>query len=1830
MWRHAGEDRSSLWSVRTVALPEIDGARLANAFAALQSEYEILRSSIELTDAGQLAQSVAAQAKIAHALIDARGDTSIGEAWLSEGMLPDPRECASVLTLYKTDGANYMRAATSKLLLDSTSSELLIEKLRARYAADATEKNANSQVLQYADYAPWAHERMGGRIPDQQTPDAQLPWPGHASGLRQITSFEVPAAVAEKLACACGETGVDADAWFFTAFAVLIRRLSRLESYALNTIVSGRTEAELRDNLGLFEMSVRLVPECGRTQPFIAAVRANAQRLQLAKDRSYEIFDASQSANGTTFAYSAASEGDGNGASWIIHRERDLLVGCELGLRVVQSRRGTHVHWTVDAKKFTESSIGVLQTAFVCLLKGALSQPETPIGALSMLDMDDRQSERCILRGRQTSADDKRLVDTIFAARHADAPALMLNGRTLKFGELNLWSARLAALLAEQYGVRERDTVVLVLGRSIEWIVAALAVLQLGACYAPIDVDAPALRIRALLDKIRPKLRISADAPTDGPVATLPFNAECWEVLGQRSETGSSIEALPFDPDRAAYLLHTSGSSGEPKGVLISEGNLQNYVRWAGRAYGVEDIDAAVLHTSLAVDLTVTSLWVPLFAGKSVEILEQQGSVAALLKIIAADRRWLLKLTPTHLRGIAQYCQLMGVPLAPCRGVMVVGGEQLDYRDLEPWQPLASELRIYNEYGPTETTVGSTCWQLSAAGQGAVGIGKPIDNTIAYVADADGMVLPCEVPGELVIGGAGVAIGYVDDSGQENARFARDESLRVRIYRTGDRARLQPDGTIEYLGRIDDEIKLRGFRIGPKEIENTLLSGGDVAEAAIVKIADPRQGENLVVFCVMKPGHAFDADGLQDHVRNHLPSYMVPGAFVRVDHIPMAPSGKRDLAALMARNPVRAITHAQYSAPRSHVEQVLASVWAYALGVDRVGLDDNYFALGGDSLRSVQITALAEKRHVRLSVAMLHRHPTVRTLAAHMAEQGENAQHVHLTQPFELLSEQDRAKVPPDVVDAYPLNLLQEGMIYHREFRPKSAVYHAICSYTVDAPFDLALMQRAVNELHDRHPLLRTSFDLTSFSRPMQLVHKPCGGNLGFEDLSDLSPEAQQTVVDNWMDREKVLGFEVEEYPLIRFMAHKLGENRMQLSYSFHHEIIDGWSDAWMVTELMNHYMAMVNGESSAVPPPTSTFRDSIYLEQQALTSRESEAFWHEYLAGVNVMKLPSYRAAKADKGEREIVKFEVPISDELSQSVQSVAKSLAVPLKTVLLAAHMQLMSKIGGVDDVLTYIVTNGRPENRDGHAVIGLFVNSLAFRMKLSGGSWADLIYGVLETEHKTLPHRRYPMAELKRHNGSEPLSETLFFFNNYHIAESLQHWANLRLAGLKVYAESTFPYCVNAFVEPFAGKLHIRIEYDRLQYTAALMDDISDLYGAILRSMISDIHARYDSVELVSAVKTRAILDAAIGPKRERPPHRTVLDSIQEQARLHPRRAALRCGDQVISYATLMSDSDNLMRYLTGRGIGRGDVVVLRMERGPDVIRAMLGVLKAGATYIPLDGSVPTERLKNILASCQARLIIGDSDGDSSLGVPYVSYAEASAAAVGTSADLPRVTDGVAYIIFTSGSTGYPKGIACDHASLLNSTLARVEYYGSSPSSFLLLSPHSFDSSIAGIYWTLCGGGTLVLPSQPGQVDTLDICRTIVDREVSHLLCIPSLYATILDEIESFSNLGGTVAAPALTVCIVAGEVCPSDVQARHIRLLPHATLHNEYGPTEATVWSTAHRCDAEATRATLPIGRPITNTTAYVLELETEADAAGSAGRAMAGWFGRGIRLRCQC
>ncbi|MFD0385136.1 AMP-binding protein [Streptomyces stramineus] len=731
-------------------------------------------------------------------------------------------------------------------------------------------------------------------------------------------------------------------------------------------------------------------------------------------------------------------------------------------------------------------------------------------------------------------------------------------------------------------------------------------------------------------------------------------------------------------------------------------------------------------------------------------------------------------------------------------------------------------------------------------------------------------------------------------------------------------------------------------------------------------------------------------------------------------------------------------------------------------------------------------------------------------------------------------------------------------------------------------------MRTVVQQLVERHPMLRTSFDMGSFSRPLQLVHHTFDNPLHHQDLRGMPAGEQDARVEEWIEHEKERGFELHEYPLIRFMVQRLEDEVFQFTYGFHHEIVDGWSEALMITELFSHYFSVIYDEPIAIKSPTSTMRDAVALELQALADRRNYDFWDSYLADATLMRLPRPGAGpRADKGARDIVRIAVPVSEELSDGLKRVAAANAVPLKSVLLAAHMVVMSLYGGHEDTLTYTVTNGRPETADGSTAIGLFVNSLALRLRMGGGTWAELITATLESERVSMPYRRLPMAELKRHQGNEPLAETLFFFTNYHVFHVLDRWTDRGVGHVanELYGESTFPFCGIFRLNRETGGLEVRVEYDSLQFADSHMASVRDSYARVLEAMVADPGGRYDRHDFRSDADRAALATFTRGPAAP-VEERCLHELVEAHAAARPDAPAIQLDTAVLSYGALNRRANALAHHLRAHGVRAETVVGVLAERSVEQIVSVLAVLKAGGAYLPLDPALPDERIAAVLAASGATTVVHRPGTAYRLpaGVRPVPCDAAPAAGTGD----PRgvVTPaGAAYVMFTSGSTGAAKGIVVEHRNVVASLAARRAHYPAAPDRFLLLSSFAFDSSVAGIFWTLGEGGTLVLPGEGAQLDPAALVETVARQRPTHTLAIPSLLAPVLDQ-------AGPGELDSLHTVIAAGEPCPADVRRACRELLPASTFHNEYGPTETTVWSTVwSQEDTGYDGPQLPIGHP---------------------------------------
>ncbi|HEY0781751.1 MAG TPA: condensation domain-containing protein, partial [Thermoanaerobaculia bacterium] len=759
---------------------------------------------------------------------------------------------------------------------------------------------------------------------------------------------------------------------------------------------------------------------------------------------------------------------------------------------------------------------------------------------------------------------------------------------------------------------------------------------------------------------------------------------------------------------------------------------------------------------------------------------------------------------------------------------------------------------LTNMYGITETTVHVTCRPLGAAdaARGGSPIGPPLGDLSLHLLDRGMEPAPYGVAGEIHVGGAGLARGYWRRPDLTAERFVPDplgERPGSRLYRSGDLARRRPDGEIEYLGRADDQVKVRGFRIEPGEIEAVLARCPGVRQAAVAaREASPGE-TRLLAYVVPADGEAPSFDTLRLHLMERLPEHMVPATFVFLAALPLTPSGKVDRRSLPDPGRARPDLAQGYVAPRTPQERALAETWSEVLGLDRIGLDDNFFALGGDSIRSIQVKVKAAERGIHLSLQQIFAQQTIRGLATELARGLPETPPPGRPRPFDLVSPEDRRRLPAGLADAYPLARLQEGFVFHSEYSPDYIVY--VSSVEIRAPFLRDRLERAAEQVVERQAILRTSFDLRSFSEPLQFVHPTARLPLAVADLTRLGPAEQNRELSAWVEIEMRRRFDWARPPLARLHVHTLAEERFQLTLS--EPFFDGWSVATFLTELLVRYNALLHGEAPPPAPPLgSTYRDFVALERAAIESPAVRQFWAAQVAGATAARLPRRAGARRDPGALPVCRVDVPLPPETSDGLQRMAWSAGVPLKSVLLAAQVKVVGLLSGRREAVTGLISNGRPEAPDGDKTLGIFLSTVPLRLHLAGGSWLDLARQTFLAEREMLPYRRYPMAEIQRLSGGELLFDTAFNYTNFHVYGQLDLRGGLDLWGGYGFEQTYFALTAQMNLDEFSSRVSLALDYRSAGLTRREAEGIARCYARVLGAMARDPFARHDELGAIS--------------------------------------------------------------------------------------------------------------------------------------------------------------------------------------------------------------------------------------------------------------------------------------------------------------------------------------------------------------------------------------------
>ncbi|TMC15076.1 MAG: amino acid adenylation domain-containing protein, partial [Chloroflexi bacterium] len=1165
-------------------------------------------------------------------------------------------------------------------------------------------------------------------------------------------------------------------------------------------------------------------------------------------------------------------------------------------------------------------------------------------------------------------------------------------------------------------------------------------------------------------------------------------------------------------------------------------------------------------------------------------------------------------------------------------------------------------IQLHNLYGPTEASIDVTFWQCqyTVAEDVRVPIGHPIANIQVYLLDRALQPVPIGVPGELYIGGAGLARGYYRRPALTAERFIANpwsSEPGTRLYRTGDIARYRQDGAIEYLGRNDGQVKLRGYRIEPGEIEVALQAHPAVQEAVVVlredeasrkyliayvvSAASPREDQTLTshgaVEAKLQPrggsaqGTTPTARALQEHLRKQLPDYMVPASIVFLERLPLTPNGKLDQAALPMPEQMRADRAAALVPARTPSEEILTTIWASVLGREQVGIHDNFFALGGDSMHSIQVLSQARERGIHFSLQQLYRQQTIYELVQALSADSLEELLATPTQAWDLITAQDRWRLPADVEDAYPLTMQQAGTVFHSQYDPASAVYHDIVSYHLAMPLNYELLQTALEQLAAGHPMLRTSFDLHSFSEPLQLIHRRVTIPLQCQDLRGLSPQEQDERLRAWFEEEKSRPFVWTQAPLLRFQLHLRSESTCQLTLSWHHAVLDGWSAASLMTELMQIYLALLSGShASCAAPPVLQFRDFVALERKVIARQKARQYWLEKLHEVMSARLPRWRSAGQSAENAGMYVLPVPISQEVSARLKSIAQENAVPLKSVLLAVHLRVLSSIHAETDVLTGLVSNGRPEIADGERTLGLFLNTLPFRLKLSDGTWDELIQATFATECELLPYRWYPLVEIQRLRDMRVLFETLFNFVHFHVYQDLLLRGDtsalpFQVLGTDVFERTNFALVANFSVDVISSQIQLSLQCDTQELCLEQIKAIGGYYAQALVELATAPSRHYARQTLLSVQECEQLLVQWNATETDYPQDVCIHQLFERQVGQTPDAVALVFEDEALTSTALNRRANQLAHHLQHLACSSGlhsgchlcdpDILVgIGMQRSIQMIVGLLAVLKAGYAYVPIDPSSSQERLAFMLADSQIAVLLTEQrllETWPELTVPVICLDAAWRAIEQESEEKPRnlvCAEDLACVIYTSGSTGRPKGVMTTHRAILNRLAWMWESFPFEAQEICCQKTSlSFVDSIWEIFGPLLRGVSIVLISD----EVLKALHQLIDRlaqgQITRIVLVPALLRVLL---HTETNLEHRL--PHLKYWTSSGEALTVDLAMLFMDRLPHKVLLNLYGSSEVaadvTYYDTRQggQLLGGETLLLVPIGRPIANTQVYLL------------------------------
>ncbi|MEW5929610.1 MAG: amino acid adenylation domain-containing protein [Gemmatimonadota bacterium] len=1717
---------------------------------------------------------------------------------------------------------------------DGWSMQVLVREVSALYAAFSRgeEPRLAELPVQYADFAVWQREWLSGEVLDEQVgywkealagapPLLEIatdrPRSAAQSTRAGVHRFALPSATAAGLRALSRREGTTLFMTLLAAWQTLLGRYAGQEDVVVGTPIAGRTRSELEGLIGFFVNMLALRGDLAGDPTWaelLGRVRETAlgafahqhlpfERLvdELATERSLTHAPVFQA----IFALDRAGARDERLSLGAVRLEpfggEPEETKFDLNLKVLDDEEEISGALLYRAALFEAETAARMGGHLEVLLEAmAAAHPGQRLSEVPLLRGAEREQLLHAWNGPDTGYAGELCIHELVHAqvlRTPGAPALRFEGQRLGYAELYARASRLANRLRRE-GVGPETPVGICMEPAPEVVVSVLGVLLAGGAYLPLDPELPPERRAYVLGDAAPVLLLTqaalAERLREWGVPLLAVDAEAGSLAresGEAPQTG-------VGPDNLAYVIYTSGSTGRPKGVLVEHRGVGNTFLELGRVYGAGVGERNLAYAPLHFDASVADLFTALCSGAELVLARREAMLPGedLLRTLREERITHLKIMPSALA-------VTPVEPLPDLRVIVTGGETLAAELVRRW---GAGRKFFNGYGATEAGIRMTS-SAYTADAGDPPIGRPVANTQLHVLDAQLEPVPPGVAGELYIGGVGMARGYLGRPDLTAERFLPDPHRGVvgaRLYRTGDVGRRRADGEVEFLGRTDHQVKVRGYRVELGEIEAVLRMHGQVKEAVVLLREDVPGQPRLVAYVTGEAGAEPSAAGLRAHAAEQLPEYMVPGAFVVLERLPVTSNGKVDRRALPA--PERA-SEGEYVEPRTAVEELLAGTWAELLHLERVGAADNFFGLGGHSLLATQVVSRARQAFgVEVPLRALFEAPTVAGLAARIeALRGDGTLPAP---PMERVSREA----------PLPVSFAQQRLWVVDRLEPGSPAYNVPYALRLRGALEVGALRASLDALVRRHETLRTTF-AEHDGGPVQVIHPPAPVALEELDLRGLPRAEREAGAERLASAEALLPFDLARGPLLRCTLLRLDDEDHVLCFTLHHIVSDGWSRGVLEREVSAFYAAALRGEAAELPELEVQYADFAVWQRRWLsgeTLQERLGFWREALRGAPpVLAVPVDRPRAPGLSPRAgSLGFTLPA--RLSNELRALSRREGTTLFMTVLSGWQALLGRYAGQDDVVVGSPVAGRTR-AETEGLIGFFVNMLALRADLGGDpTWAELLGRVREAalgafEHQELPFERI-VEELvtDRSTTHAPLFQVVFSLNRTGGREEL----SLGEVKLEPFGEGegVARFDLNLAVMDQGEALTASLAYRESLFAAETAARMAEHLEALLEAMVAAPGRRLSEVSLLRGAEREQLLHAWNGPDTGYTGELCIHELVHAQVLRTPGAPALRFEGQRLGYAELYARASRLGNRLRREGVGPEVRVGICMEPAPEVVVSVLGVLLAGGAYLPLDPELPPERRAYVLGDAAPVLLLTQAALAGRLddcGVPLLAVDAEAGTIARESAEAPQTgvgPDNLAYVIYTSGSTGRPKGVLVEHRGVGNTFLELGRVYGAGVGERnLAYAPLHFDASVADLFVALCSGAELVLARREAMLPGEDLLRLLREQRITHLKTMPSALAVTPVE-----------ALPELKTIVTGGETLPAE-QVR--RWGVGRRFFNGYGATEAGIRMTSSAYTADA--GDPPIGRPVANTQLYVLDAQLEPVPPGVAGELYIGGVG---------